>query len=160
MSKKTGRPPNECIPEFIVEFATENYGSVRAFCLAMGKNANWIKELFDDNQTRLLPYIKLADYAGVSLFDLVVLIEEGKMATFLDGLKKKLAERNNEPTCTSKSLAEDIGVSEGLIHNLYQETKKLKGLNSYWLLAKHMNCSPDLFRKDRIESTSSHLLAS
>lgn len=104
----------------------------------------WLQSLIDSDKTHIQPYMNLAAAGNKSLQELVNLIEGRTISTYIDELLQKYKSEGVEHRT---ALAEHIKVSESLLRTLYKNDGKLKGLNSYVVLAKKLGRDiDDLFK--------------
>lgn len=130
------RPEADYVPQ-IVRAAAAKVGTIPEFSRSLKHSGNWIYDLFKGEQPRLQPYAKLADYLGVTLHELTEIIEEKRVATYIEEAKR------GESTAW---LARKAGVSATFLKGLHKNSGELNGLNSYVELARACGCKVDDLR--------------
>lgn len=128
------RPEAIYIPEPVRVAARHEQKTVQEFAESLGQSRNWLYGMFAHEQARVIPYLRLARYAGITLDELVGTINRREMGRLITHLR-----RGNSLAW----LAKESGASQGLLANLAKDTGELKALNSYFLLATACRCKID-----------------
>ena len=123
-------------PAVLTNYLSANKLSKAALAFKLGKQRSWLTNLFKESQARLLAYLRLAHYAGVSGLELAELIENQIIAELLDSLRMS----DQGEFLTIADLSKEIGISQSFIKQLYKDQGSLNGIKSYVELAREIAC--------------------
>lgn len=126
------RPEAVYIPEPVRAYAKKQGLTISELSEELGHSYNWIYRIFRSEQELITPYIKVANEAGITLDELILIIEQKQSAAVVTKLRN-----GGSLYAVSKKLK----VSEAFLRGLSQNSGKLNALKSLVHLARSIKCN-------------------
>lgn len=125
------RPEAIYIPAVVRNYARREGLTVAELSVRLGHSCNWLYRIFQSDQDQISAYIKIASAAGLSIDELIFMIEQKQSRAVIEKLKEG---------GSTYALAKSLKVSEAFIRSLCKNTGKLNALKSYVELARAISC--------------------
>ena len=126
MVTSMGRSGAEYIPDEIRDQAIAlGYSGVNTYTAALGLNEKRLYKFFSATHKRLRPYFNLANFCGITLDELLKIIESGKLTEYIERIK---TERRIDSTMGLERMA-DVG--PGFIRSLLRGTISANSFNNW-----------------------------
>lgn len=126
------RPTPDYIPKEVVDKAAALGLKPQAYAIRLGFSENRFYSFFGSTHSKLKPYLILCEAGNISLDELVLILEAGQFAKFIDKLLESQA-TNSIPT-----LARRLGISPPFIYERIK-TPGVNGLGTYLKMAKALD---------------------